>query len=157
MENDKTKLLEIYIDAYPKIKNAVDNLTQEEMNFVPAPGKWSVRQILHHLCDSEMMAMTRVFRILTEELPNIQAYDQNKWSTELGYDKLDPQLAILTFGLLRQRMYQYYQTLPDSAWNRKGLHSERGEITLLDMLKTYAKHGESHLEQIRKILSDFNR
>ena len=155
MENETAQVLERYISAYPKVKEVVDKLSEEEINFIPSSNKWSIRQILHHLCDTEMMAMTRVFRILTEENPPLQAYDQNKWAVELGYDKLDPQVAILTFGLLRQRMYQLYMTLPDSAWQRKGIHSERGEITILDILKTYAKHGEAHLEQINKNLAAY--
>jgi hypothetical protein len=155
MENEISQLLEKYISAYPKIKGIVDKLTDEEINFIPSVNKWSIRQILHHLCDTEMMTTTRVFRILTEDNPPLQAYDQNKWALELGYGKLDPQVAILTFGLLRQRIYQLYMTLPDSAWQRKGIHSERGEITLFDILKTYAKHGESHLEQINKNLTAY--
>jgi hypothetical protein len=155
MNNEISQLLEKYILAYPKIKDITDKLTEEEINFIPSSNKWSIRQILHHLCDTEMMLTTRVFRILTEDNPPLQAYDQNKWAVELGYDKLDPQVAILTFGLLRQRMYQLYMTLPDSAWQRKGIHSERGEITLFGMLKTYAKHGESHQEQINKNLTAY--
>jgi hypothetical protein len=155
MENEISHLLDKYISAYPKIKDIVDKLTDEEINFIPSPNKWSIRQILHHLCDTEMMTTTRAFRILTEDNPLIQAYDQNKWAVELGYDKLDPQVAVLTFGLLRQRLYQLFMTLPDSAWQRKGIHSERGEITLFDILKTYAKHGESHLEQIKKNLTAY--
>lgn len=150
MENEIANLLETYITAYPKIKDEINNLTEEEINFLPSPDKWSIRQILHHLCDTEMMAATRIFRILTEEKPNLPSYDQNKWATELGYDKLDPQVAMLTFGLLRQRMYQLFQTLPESVWERK-----RGEITLLDILKTYSKHGENHLQQIQKNLSEY--
>jgi hypothetical protein len=155
MKNEISNLLETYIAAYPKIKDEINNLTNEEINFLPSPDKWSIRQILHHLCDSEMMAVTRVFRILTEEKPSLPSYNQNKWVSELGYDKLDPQVAVLTFGLLRQRLYQLYQTLPESVWERKGVHSEKGEITLFDMLKTYAKHGENHLQQIQKNLSEY--
>ena len=77
MENEISQLLEKYISAYPKIKDVGDKLTEEEINFIPSSNKWSIRQILHHLCDTEMMATTRVFRILTEENPPLQAYDQN--------------------------------------------------------------------------------
>jgi hypothetical protein len=156
METEIKLLLENYISAYPKIKEVVDKLTDAQINFIPAPGKWSTRQIIHHLCDSEMMAITRIYRILTEEKPLIQGYDQNKWTSELAYDKLDIKVALLTFGLLRERLFQLYHTLPDSAWTRKALHSERGDISLLDMLKIYSRHGDNHLEQIHKNLSAFN-
>ncbi len=152
-ETEVNHFLEIYISSHDRINKAITNLSEAELDFKPAPDKWSIRQILNHLCDSELMAITRMLRIITEENPSLLAYDQNKWAEKLFYDQLDEKAALLVFGLMRTRMYQLLMMLPLEAWSRKGIHSEKGEVSLFEMLKTYADHGEKHLQQINNIRS----
>lgn len=150
-ETEVNQYLEIYIASHEKINRATTNLSEAELDFKPAPDKWSIRQILNHLCDSEIMAITRMLRIITEENPSLLAYDQNKWAAKLFYEHLDEKGALLIFGLMRTRMYHLFTMLPIEAWSRKGVHSEKGEVSLFDMLKTYSEHGEKHLQQINDI------
>ncbi len=154
-EIEVNRLLEIYIGSHEKINNAITNLSEAELNFKPASDKWSIRQILNHLCDSELMAITRMLRIITEEIPSLLAYDQNKWAEKFFYEHLDEKGALLIFGLMRTRMYHLFTLLSIETWSRKGIHSEKGEVTLFEMLKTYSEHGEKHLQQINNIRSTF--
>lgn len=156
-ETEVNQLLEIYIASHEKINKAITNLSEAELDFKPAPDKWSIRQILNHLCDSELMAITRMLRIITEENPSLLAYDQNKWSEKLFYEQLDEKGALLIFGLFRTRMYHLFTMLPIETWSRKGIHSEKGEVSLFDMLKTYSEHGEKHLQQINNILTTITK
>ncbi len=156
-ETEVNQFLEIYIASHEKINNAITKLSEAEMDFKPAPDKWSIRQILNHLCDSELMAITRMLRIIIEENPSLLAYDQNKWAEKLFYQHLDEKTALLIFGLFRTRMCHLFTMLPIEAWSRKGTHSEKGEVSLFDMLKTYSEHGEKHLQQINNIHSTFTK
>ena len=49
---------------------------------------------------------------------------------------------------LHERLSQLLESLPESSWNREGIHLERGKLTLDDLLTTYSRHGETHLQQI---------
>ncbi|MDI6802326.1 MAG: DinB family protein [Bacteroidota bacterium] len=156
-ETEVNQFLEIYISSHDNINKAITNLSEAELDFKPAPDKWSIRQILNHLCDSELMAITRMFRIISEENPSLLAYDQNKLAEKLFYKQLDEKAALLIFGLIRTRMYHLFIMLPIETWSRKGLHSEKGEVSLFEMLKTYADHGEKHLQQINNIHLAFTK
>lgn len=151
--NHVEQLLEKYSSSYDKIKNVVENLKEAELNFKPGPDNWSIKEILNHLCDSELMAVTRMQKIIAEENPLLFAYDQNVWANKLMYQNLNPMLSLTTFGFIRQRTYQLLKLLPESVWDRTGIHTEKGKITLYDLLETYAIHSEKHLEQINNNLS----
>jgi hydroxyethylthiazole kinase-like sugar kinase family protein len=56
--------------------------------------------------------------------------------------------ALLIFGLLRENMSEILEKLPDNAWNRTGIHTERGEMTLMDVVKHMVRHAETHIAQI---------
>lgn len=154
METNTNELLLTYLSTYEKIKETIKDLNEEEKNLKPSADKWSVKEIINHLCDSEIMAVTRLFRIATEANPTLPTYNQNVWASTLNYNNLDEELALLIFGLIRTRMYQILQFLPKEAWERKGTHSERGEVTFYDMFKLYTEHGESHLKQIQETLKN---
>ncbi|RCK77550.1 MAG: hypothetical protein IGBAC_1859 [Ignavibacteriae bacterium] len=144
--------LEKYITTHDKIKEAIKDLSEEEKSFKPSPEKWSIREIINHLCDSEIMAATRLFRIVTEDNPLLVAYNQNIWAQTFHYNEIDEELGLLIFGLIRNRIYQILHKLPPEVWIKKGKHSERGDVTFYDMFKLYAEHGESHLKQIQEVI-----
>ncbi len=149
MENPSIEdLIDQYHAAYSKIRLGIEGLTEEEMHFKPAPDRWSINEIVVHLCDSEINAVQRMRKIIAEENPFLAAYDQDQWVRNLDYQHLDATVALATFGMLRESTVPILRKLPAESWARKGNHEERGPITLLDMLKTYAEHGDRHLGQI---------
>ncbi len=151
MEINLKDILERYITTHDKIKEAVKDLTEDEKSFKPAPDKWSIKEIINHLCDSEIMAVTRLFRIATEDNPLLLAYNQNLWAQTFHYGEIDDELALLIYGLLRNRTYQIIYKLQPEVWAKKAKHSERGDVTFFDMLKFYTEHSELHLKQIQEV------
>ena len=126
-----------------------------ELDFKSGEGKWSVRQIACHLADSEAVTVMRYRQILAEDNPTLQGWDQEAWSKRLDYDKRKISQAIETFRRLRGENYELLKDLPESAFVRTGMHTERGSMSLLDLLRYNAEHVESHVKQIQGVRAAF--
>ncbi|HEV2580912.1 MAG TPA: DinB family protein, partial [Ktedonobacteraceae bacterium] len=117
----------------------------------PAPGEWSIHEVLVHLPDSEIFAYERMRRIIAEEHPTLQAFSEEVWANNLGYLHQDAPLALNLFRTMRLSNAALLRTLPASAWERTGTHTERGEMSLYDIFMTFLRHGETHLNQIEQV------
>jgi hypothetical protein len=126
-----------------------------ELDFVPEPGKWSIRQIVAHLSDSEIAAAMRLRRIIAEENPTLEAYDQDAWAVNLDYGRRKPSQALETFRRIRAENYELLKELPETAFDRVGLHTERGPLTLKQLTQLIAEHAESHAAQLRARRAEF--
>src|SRR5215208_979740 len=91
------ELLERYRRGPELIASALTGAAGSEVDFRPAPQKWSVRQIVAHLSDSELVAAERMRRIIAEDNPQIVAYDQNKWAENLDYSRRKPSQSLEMF------------------------------------------------------------
>jgi hypothetical protein len=121
-----------------------------ELDFCAAPGKWSMRQIICHLADSEMVGRDRFCRVIAEENPTLLWYDEKAWAEKLDYRKRKFSQALETFRRIRGENYELLKDLPAETWERKGTHSVNGPVTLLDVLKMYAEHAEGHARQLKE-------
>ncbi len=122
-----------------------------ELDWRPLSDAWSVRQILCHLADAEMVGADRFRRVIAEDNPTILYYDQNAWAKNLDYDRRKVSQAVDTFRHVRHENYELLKDLPEAAWLRTGVHSKDGPFTLLDLLRTYAEHDENHTRQLREV------
>ncbi|MGH9656904.1 MAG: DinB family protein, partial [Bryobacteraceae bacterium] len=128
---------------------AVTGAAGAELDFVPSPGRWSVRQILCHIADSELVGADRFRRTIAEDNPTLIAYDQEAWARNLDYTRRRSSAALESFRRLRQENHELLKDLPASVFERPATHSERGAMTLLDLLKNYVQHAENHARQMR--------
>lgn len=122
-----------------------------ELDFTPGPGRWSIRQIICHLADSEMVGADRFRRIIAEDNPTILVYDQDAWAEKLDYRRRKISHAIESFRRVRSENYELLKELSEAVYARAGTHSVRGVLTLLDLLRIYAEHAESHARQIQDV------
>jgi hypothetical protein len=128
-----------------------------ELDWTPGPDKWSVRQILCHMADSEIVAADRFRRILAEDNPTLVGYDQDAWARHLDYGRRKVAQALETLRRLRAENYELLKDLPETAFERAATHSERGRMTLGEWLEIYARHAEKHAEQIRDVRRQFKQ
>jgi hypothetical protein len=124
-----------------------------DLNKNYGPGKWTARQVIHHLADSHIHSFIRMRYIATTDNPTIQPYDQNAWAElpDASTGPIAPSLEILKG--VHARWTAFLKALPDEAFSRNGFHPERGPVTLDDLVRIYAGHGEKHLEHIRTAIN----
>lgn len=144
-------LLERFRRGGELVAMATTGAAGPELDFVPAPGKWTIRQIVCHLADSELVGADRLRRVIAENNPTLVSFDQDAWASNLDYGKRKLSQAVETFRRIRTENFELIKDLPAAAWERAGTHSERGRITLLDLLRIYAEHAENHVVQLRQI------
>ncbi len=128
-----------------------------ESDFITAPGKWNIRQILRHLADAELVGAHRFRVMLAEDNPPISAWDQNLWAANLDYSIRKPQESLETFRRIRADNHELLKGLPEAAFERTGMHAERGPITVKSLLDTYAGHVESHARSIQTIREEYKK
>src|SRR5450631_3623116 len=84
---ERQKFIDRYKDGYREVADALAGATEEELDARPAPGKWSAREVVHHLADSEMTAATRLRLLVATDRPQIFGYDQDQFARKLFYDR----------------------------------------------------------------------
>lgn len=129
---------------------AVQGLTAADLDALPVPGTWSIRQIVVHLLESDLAATHRMRRIAAEDKPLIIAYDETAMARTLRYDQVDPALAGELFALNRRFAAQWLRTAPDESFSRAGIHNQRGLVTLADMVGMYIRHVDDHMVHLRR-------
>src|SRR5580692_2715072 len=102
----------------------------EEVDYAPAPGKWTIRQIMAHLADAELVGAHRLRLVIAEESPSLTSFDENAWTRNLDYARRKPTQSLETFRRLRAENYELLKELPESAFDRTGIHSINGPMTL---------------------------
>src|SRR4051812_36883073 len=117
----------------------------------PIPGKWSAREIVQHLADSEMNSAIRLRKLLTEDDPQIQGYDQADYAARLRYNERDIAPALDALRGARATTGQLLDAMTDADWSRAGTHSESGRYATEDWLRIYAAHAHNHAAQIRRL------
>ncbi len=123
----------------------------EEEDYTPEPGKWSIRQIMAHVADAELVSGHRIRQVIAEDDPVLIAYSQDAWARRLGYQNRKPKNSLETFRRLRAENYDLLKGLQESDFERAGNHSERGRLTLRELVEDCAAHAESHAAQIGRI------
>ena len=125
----------------------LDDLTQTY-----APGKWSVRFLLHHLTDSETVFYDRIARVLSEPRQVLWFYDQDAWSEGLDYSERPLDISRRIYESIRQAIIYYAGLHYEKKGHLEFVHSVTGVRTLRDEFEKVAAHNEHHLEQIRLAL-----
>jgi len=150
LAEERKKLVEQYRDGYPAIAEALLKITPEELDFKPGPNRWSVREIVHHLADSEMTAAVRLRVLLAQDRPTIHGYDQDEFARRLYYDR-PHETSLELFRYTRESTSEILDRLTPAEWVREGTHTEAGPYGVESWLKTYAEHAHKHARQIRVV------
>jgi hypothetical protein len=143
--------LEVTRATPARLENLLQSSGPEKLTISPAPGKWSVRDILCHLADTEVVFGFRLRQALAEDHYVIQPFDQDRWAATYGH--YDARMALATFFAVRQWNLAFIGGLKPGDFNRPLNHPERGDMTLQVVVETMAGHDLNHLRQVEAILA----
>jgi uncharacterized damage-inducible protein DinB len=132
------------------LRDAAGPLDAEALRRPEAAGKWSINQVLQHLADSDLVFGWRIRQILSEDRPVITGYDQDRWAGRLQYVDGDPAEALERFSVLRRSNVRLLERASADDLRRVGLHTERGEESLAQVIRLYAGHDLLHLAQVER-------
>jgi hypothetical protein len=155
--SDLTDLLERFRRGPELLAAVLTGVYGEEEDFLTAPGKWSVRQIVAHLADAELVGAHRFRQVVAEDNPTLIAFDQDAWTRNLDYARRKPKTSLETFRRIRAENYELLKELPADAFARSGNHTENGPMTLRQLLEGYAGHAESHARQLQGIRDEYQK
>src|SRR5690348_9799353 len=136
------RLIEQYAAGGDVLRRAVAGLSREELTARPGPGAWSIQEVVIHLTDSDSISIDRMKRILTEDNPPLLYADETAYVGRLHPHEQDLEDALTLFGVGRRQFARVLRLLPDEAFERKGTHNRRGEVTLGAMVAGYVEHVE---------------
>jgi len=141
--------LEVIASTPGRLAAVMAALGREGSELALAPGKWSVREILCHLADTELAFSFRLRQALAEPHHTIQPFDQDRWAA--NYAAYDASSALRLFTALRDWNRMLFGTVPPAGFSKPVTHPERGELTFKDLIETMAGHDLNHLTQLETI------
>jgi hypothetical protein len=145
--------LKVQAATAAKIEKLIKRVTPAKLRKRPAPGKWSVTEIVAHLSEAEIVISYRMRSILGEPGTPIAAYDQEKWAEAGNYAKRNPHTQVVVFRTLRAANLALLKSLKPEQWKHFGMHAERGEESIERIVQLMAGHDINHLLQIEAILA----
>ncbi len=148
---EKNRLIAQYAAGCGEVEAALEGFPHGSIAAHPFPGKWSAREIVHHLADSESLSAQRLRRLLAEEHAVIQGYDQEAYAVLLRYNLRDHAPALDFFRAARATSLQLLREMGDEDWKRAGWHTDSGLYTAATWLQIYAAHAHDHAGQIARL------
>jgi DinB family protein len=154
---DRAALLARYREGPDRLEAAARGLSETELDFAPADGGWSPREVVHHTADSEMTSAIRLRKLLAEEHARIEGYDEMEFARRLHYrDRpIDPSLRAVRAA--RETTAAILERLSEADWTRTGTHTESGTYSVETWLEIYAAHCHDHADQIERAVDELRQ
>jgi hypothetical protein len=140
-----------------KLRKLTQRLTPKQLRWQPEPGKWSIVEIVAHLADVEIVASWRMRSIIGSDGITIQPFDQDVWASTFMYSKKDVKKSLELFRMLRENNLEMLKALPPQAWEKHGMHLERGKETIAHLARMFAGHDTNHVLQVERIVGQLKK
>ena len=124
-----------------------------DLRTTPAPGEWSVLELLGHLVDAEIVLSGRYRWVLSHDRPPLLGYDQDRWVERLRHNDDPPEELLEVFSTLRTANLRLWNRSSADDRQRVAMHAERGPESYELMFRMLAGHDRFHLDQMRRTLA----
>jgi DinB superfamily len=147
---ERNEMIEEYGRGFDLLTAALAGSPPGAWEFIPAPGEWSIHEIVLHMADSESIGALRLRKLIAEPGSSLMPYDEAKWAQALDYRSQNTDDALESFRLARHTTYHLLKTLPDEVFTHSVFHPEFDEpYTLEHWLNAYADHVPTHVTQLK--------
>ena len=147
------ELVNTYIANCADFEKVVRSIGANDLSRIAKEGEWSAAYVIHHMADADMHFATRFLHILTVDKPAIVPFDEDVYPDRLKYAARDAHDSLASIIGLHKVVANILKLVDDADWKRAGIHSEKGEITLAEVLTLASNHTHSHVEQLQEIIS----
>jgi len=130
------------------LAQAVDGLSEAQLDTPYREGGWTARQLVHHIFDSHANAFIRFRLALTEDNPRISAYDENAWAHLADSQLVSADVSVKLVAGLHHRWVVMLNGMSEHQFTRTLEHPENGPMSLDAMLQLYAWHGLHHVRHL---------
>lgn len=150
---DVEKWLEEIGSYTARLREAVDSLTEEQLEKKYREGSWTIRELVHHIADSQLNMYQRLKLALTDNNPTVPAFSQDDWVL-LPDNQLPVESSIRMLEGLNERILTLGKQLTEEQLGRVFTHETNGEISVATKLAKLSWHEEHHLAHIHIALEN---
>ena len=129
------------------------SVSSEKLHKSNQNDEWSPANIIHHIADAEAHFYVRYLRVLTENLPTTEFFDENVYPELLHYEKRDVNASIALIEGIRAASISLFNNFKEEDWQRKGLTSDGNEFVLIALIKKARSHINDHANQLSAALA----
>jgi hypothetical protein len=130
------------------LRQAVAGMSPEQLAAKPIAGKWSTAEVVCHLADFEPVYADRMKRVIAENEPTLLSGDPDAFARRLAYNLRDVNEDILLIETVRKQMARILGSLTEGDFQRRGMHSTDGPLTLETLLRRITAHIPHHAKFI---------
>lgn len=142
------QLLEQYAAGPDLLRSSVADMDAGQLRARPVAGRWSTLEVVCHLCDAEAVYAERMKRVVAEQEPLLRGFDPDVWMPRLAYHERDAEEELQLVKLIRGQMSRILRRLEPRDFQRTGIHSEAGPLTLEELLRRVTEHIPHHVRFI---------
>jgi hypothetical protein len=139
-------LIDDYVASARQLREGVAGLSSEQLKQRPIPGKWSTLEVVCHLADFEIVFADRIKRVIAEDKPNLPGGDEKLFAARLCYHDRDVENELALVDAIHQQIAAILRTLKSDDFQRTGIHSEAGPLTLETLVSRATGHIAHHLK-----------
>ena len=150
---ERDRYLAILRSTPERLKAVLAGVAKRLLIWRPAPGKWSIHEIVCHLRDAERDGyLLRYTKILGENGPTFPDVDGDKLALERQYDRLNLREVLRDWRAARKEVLALLKKVTPEQWQWMGTHEAAGPMSLETILQRQAVgNDEAHLGQIENI------
>jgi uncharacterized damage-inducible protein DinB len=150
------ELLQRFASGAVALQTCVQRVSPEKWSETPVAGRWSIAQVVCHLADFEVIYATRIKQVLAEDNPALPGVSEELFAARLHYSQrsVSDELQLIT--LQRRQLCTILQSADLEDYQRTGVHTEAGPVTLETLLETTTEHLEHHLKFVAEKVAILN-